>query len=1043
MNPNLNLSMRRTTRGQTLVVAIMILAVLLVLGFVFLGILNRNINQAGRSQNRSVGNDLGKAGVEYAHNQMQHSELRADWRPSTVRLATAGDFTRDPDALYLRGASGYPLRIAGDTLVDRGGPDGLGPYGRVLYSDGRALVRVRWAPSDANLFDTNPVGALREPGKARNYLIIESIGRPGRINPDDPTQQLNSGGVKFQNYADEAEFRNWFSQMKERDAQFQSSRRLIAFASIGLTEHALFITNRDGSSRPAQLGFPIESGARYGVGAVQPTLQFGNFTDGPAAATVSGGGSIWSNTDLTFFGNTSLILNQGLGDGLWVAGKIKASDGAARLFIRRTRGDDSVVADDDNIELGETVGIVNGGNTTDRLNSDDPFFGTIDGLIRDGIQASDPVGHPRFVGAKQAPSITDINPATGANTYFTETRNSGRIVADRNTGRLGHGEGVYVNNLDDRQMRVDEDGRQDSGSAESLVYDWLNPNNGQAGTGWQGPFYVPVGAYVRLTWDGFTITRDGRAPAARRTWRNLDGSDSGLTTIRYRIGDPDGPGPLPNYIINTITNPADIAAANPVWTNGFPFNGLVYFEGNVRVRGTIPTDVQMTFISNATIYIEGSITKGVITDNAGSRLTRPSRSALMLMAKDYVTLNTTQFFGTGGNQPLDEVNEGLEGANPVRINSGFSLGLATDLMWRSETVAGLPGVTASNPSTWRPFARDYIDPGTNNPINSSLLVSHATDGDTGFSVLGMTVNFGIGTWTYNFFDRANSFPPNVPSFGPRKALGIENWGRSALYETIGLPVIDPTTATWTGSTVTSTAPFGAYTMLLNGANDFTIQVLNDMPSFAPGQNYKVRRAVMVPHDVKIEASVYAQDGAFFVIPGQWFNPNPNDRRDTYAALGATPAECAAERLARYGSHPETPFYGEPLDVRVQIIGSVSMNMPVPISQQSEWLKKWGWIPREQGATGQLIPSAHVPPGYNITGGGGDQYVPNLTITYDPMLATGRTSGYRDLPDSYVRYLRLQPDPVNNPAFQVDYPLAPMPRLPVSPTLIYYGEVIRS
>jgi len=1041
MNSKLNSSMRRTTRGQTLVVSILILAILLVLGFVFLGILNRNINQAGRSQSRSVGTDLSKAGVEYAHNQLQHSELRGDWRPATVRLATAGDFTRDPDALYLRGATGYPLRNAGDTLIDRGGPDGLGPYGRVLFDGGRALVRVRWAPSDANLFDTNPVGALREPGKAKNYLIIESIGRPGRINLDDPTQQLNNSGVQFQNYANEAAFRSAYAEMKERDGQFQSSRRLIAFASIGLTDHALFITNRDNSSRPAQIGFPVETGARYGIGAVQPTIQLGGAMDGPGAASVSGGGSIWSNTDLTFFGNTSLILNQGLGDGLWVAGKVKAADATSRLFIRRTKDDDSVTGDDDLIELGETVGIVNGLNTTDRLNTDDPFFGTIGGLIRDGIQATDPQGHPRFVGQKAAPSFTDINPATNVNTYFTETRNSGRIINNANTGRLGHGEGVYVNNVDDRQMRADENGREDVGSAESLVYDWLNPNNGQAGTGWQGPFYVPVGSYVRFVWDGFAITRDGRAPAQRRTWRNLNGTDSGLTTIRYRIGDPDGAGPLGNYIINSLTNPGDINAANPVWTNGFPFNGLMMFEGNVRVRGVIPTDVQITLISNATIYIEGSITKGVVTDAAGTRLTRPSRSALMLMAKDYVALNTTQFFGVAGNQPLDEVDEGLDGANPVRIASASGIGFATDLLLRGETVTGLPGITPANPVTWRPFAQDYVDPNTSNRINTNLLVSHATDGDTGFSVLGMSVNYGVGTWTYNFNDVANSVPPNIPSFGPRKALGVNNWGRNALYETQALPLIDPNTAVWTGTTVTSAAPFGSFTMFLQGPNDIALQVFNDMPSFAPGQNYKIRRVAMVPHDVRIEASIYAQDGAFFVIPGQWFNPNPNDRRDTYAALGATPAQREAERLQRYGSYPETPFYGEPLDVRVQIIGSVSMNMPVPISQQSEWLKKWGWIPREQGATGQLIPSVHVPAGYDITAG--DQYVPNLTITYDPMLATGRTSGYRDLPDSYVRYLRLQPDPVNAPGFTVDYPMPPMPRLPVSPTLIYYGEVIRS
>lgn len=1028
----------RLERGQTLIVSILVLAVLLILGLVFLGILGRNIRQAGRAKDRTIGNDLANAGILYVHNQLIHSELRADWTTTTVALSAAGDITRDPDAMYLRPASGYPLRNPTDTLVDKGGPDGLGPYGRVNYVGGRVLIRKRYAPSDANLFDTNPVGPLRQAGKAKNYIIIEAIGRPGAINANDPTSQLSTGGVKYRNYATEAEFRTNFSAMKERDEQFQSSRKLIAYATVGLLEHALYITDKEDSSRPAEIGFAPEAGARYGAAAVQPTVTLGDSSDGPGAFPVSGGGSIWSNADLTFYGNTSLVLNQGLGDGLWVAGKIKAADTAAILRIRRTKGDDSVIADDDLITLGLTFGDINGSPTTDRLNSDDPLFGTIGQLIRDAIQATDPQGNSRHVGRKEAPSFTDINPVTNLNSYFTITRNSGILLNGGNSGRFGHGGGVYVNNIDDRQMRGDELGREDVGSEESLMYDWLNPNNGQAGSGWQGPFYVPVGAYVRLTGDGFFVSRDGRAPAARRTWRNPNGSDSGLTTIRYRIGgDPDGPGPQSPYIINSLTNPADINAAAPVWTNGFPFNGLLYFEGNVRVRGIIPTDVQLTLMSMATIYVEGSITKGAVDPSTGNRLNRPSRSSLMLMAKDYVALNTTQFFGASTGQALEEVDEDPGAPNPVRVASGGGLGLVTDLLYRSEVVPGLPLVNPTNPSSWRGYVQDYVDPETNAAIPTSLLLSHATDGALGFSTIAADINYGVPGSTYNFLDIANG---NPPVYGPRKVLGVNDWGKNLKFETIGLRLIDPTTAIWTGNTVTSTTAEGSYQMFLGIANDISLTVPNDMPSWAPGQAYKLRRAAMVPHDIKIEAGMYAQDGAFFVIPGAWFNPNPNDRRDTYASLGTNQAERDAARLANFGSYPETPFFGEPLDVRVQIVGSVSMNMPAPISQQSEWLKKWGWIPREQGITGRLIPTAHVPAGYNITSGGSDLFVPNLVILHDPMMITGRSTGYRDVPDSFVRFNRIQPDPVNNPGFTVDYPLPPMPRLPVSPTLAYYGEV---
>src|SRR5205823_12711985 len=98
-----------------------------------------------------------------------------------------------------------------------------------------------------------------------------------------------------------------------------------------------------------------------------------------------------------------------------------------------------------------------------------------------------------------------------------------------------------------------------------------------------------------------------------------------------------------------------------------------------------------------------------------------------------------------------------------------------------------------------------------------------------------------------------------------------------------------------------------------------------------------------------------------------------------------------DRRDSSGAAPTARVYGEPVDVRIAVMGSVSENMPPPISQQAEWLKKWGWIPRTLGATGTLIPSQHVPPGFNIATT--DFYVPNLIITYDPVLATDRIGGF--------------------------------------------------
>jgi hypothetical protein len=230
--------------------------------------------------------------------------------------------------------------------------------------------------------------------------------------------------------------------------------------------------------------------------------------------------------------------------------------------------------------------------------------------------------------------------------------------------------------------------------------------------------------------------------------------------------------------------------------------------------------------------------------------------------------------------------------------------------------------------------------------------------------------------------------------------------------------------TATPTSIVGGGPEGRFTLLLQETGQFTVKT----NSLAAGgtNDYLIARTAIVPHDVRIEAAVYAEEGSFFVIPGNWYNANVNDTREKYQTLGSTQAERDQKRLEDRGSFPWTPFYGEPLDVRVTIIGSVSENMPASIAQQAEWLKKWGWIPRELGATGQLIPWSHVPSGYDI-GSGGKRYVPNLVISYDPVFATGRTSGF-DPTGSYVR------------TDDLGRSLPPMPRLPVSPTLSYFGEV---
>ena len=79
-------------------------------------------------------------------------------------------------------------------------------------------------------------------------------------------------------------------------------------------------------------------------------------------------------------------------------------------------------------------------------------------------------------------------------------------------------------------------------------------------------------------------------------------------------------------------------------TNGtrYPFNGVLFAEGNVRIRGRLPRDTEhggmrLTVVSRGTIYLEGNLLKGEPAPGLAPQ------SFLAVLARDYVCLNTTQF----------------------------------------------------------------------------------------------------------------------------------------------------------------------------------------------------------------------------------------------------------------------------------------------------------------------------------------------------------------------------------------------------------------
>jgi type II secretory pathway pseudopilin PulG len=1052
--------------GQTLIIALLILGILLVLGAVFAGIVSRNINQTSRAKSRTVASDLAESGVRYAHAQLQNSALGADWRPAVVPLAVdATGFTRDPDARYLRGGTGY---IINGSIRDQGGPDGLGPFSRINFERGRALVRVRYAPADAALFSGRPTGALRDPGRARSYLIIESVGRGGNVKANDPST-FAAQGVQVANLATQADFNREWTKLGQFDNQNAGSRRVIAMAQSGLVEQLRFITNLNRTSAPAEIGSPTTPNAA-GTGRpeeslgvvyegvdVRPVSIFGGLALGNTADSVGTGG-LYSNADVVFHGRSDIFLNPNLGDGIYVNGEIKAANAGSELTIA-SPGNPNVVLN----QAG--------------LTSRNPSFNTLRGIVRDGKNEADPDGFPRSIPRREPPLITRTDPATNISRYMSMTRDAGPIVNGRNAGLWGYGNGVYVSgDPADRGDAQDEDERVSLGGNRSLVRDWLNPNKqvtSRSG-GWKGPFYVPRACYMRLTTEGFVITRDASFRPPFNQWQYMTnrggaqgGQPSNQRTVSFRLVTlPDliVPTETTTYLINSLVSPdlmsqptASLPAAR-VRAEGRQFNGVIYFENDVRVRGEIPTDQQLTIVTMGSIYIEGSITKGVRIPGTTNVLNRPSRSMLGLFAKDYVAVNTTMFFGLQPDQEVtskvttpgtqsQSVLDLLGNEGKLNLYNQFILNNSTD-----------PAVTANanDPATWRPFATTYQEYGANSAIFPHMLLQHAADsGGPSYvkvNIRPQTAGNPLQAFAYRFltYDRALAQDP-VNAFNAdisvRSTVGLNPGDRDrlAIYgvtnpnaaypniETISFPLVEPQSTFQ--SAASQIAPNGSatgqYTLAVTDETEFEIQATQAGVST---KNYLFGRAAVVPHDVRIEAVIYAQEGSFFVIPGPTMNEDKDDTRDRFnQAVAATNLVTAQrDRYERYGNMPEVSFYGEPMNVRITIVGAVSENMPATMSQQSQWQRLWGWMPRQLAGTGRLAPRQHNSFNQDLTVNA--TVLPNILMQYDPSLAFASPVG-----DSVAGPTRSIPIDPANPAVG-RWVLPPVPRLPVSSTLAYFGEV---
>ncbi len=973
------MALKNREQGTTLIVVLAVMLVLGILALIFTKIVANTAAGALVGTDRSRANGIAQDGVRYCFAQLRFSEDGADWRPAPPIDQTDGlpglgpnydpenpaATNPDPDYYWLR----RQMVVGNPDPNDRGGPDGLGYYSRLNFDKGRALVRVDFLPSDPSLF-TDPNRPVALSGKLRAYTVVRSVGRPTVFNALDPTSA--------------------------RAPDIQNARSISGIVPIGIIESARYISNIDNRSTPIELGSPLLLGSNFMGNPVLVPMIIGDvLLPAPPSypgGTITTGGSMYVNGSLKISGDTVqncglfITLNDDLGDQINVYGDIIFSESNQALRVKKV----------------SALGGFESAFSMDIRPSSDPNFTTFRGVVRDQSENPDGEGYPRAVVYKDPPLMDEQDPNTGELRYRTGTRTSGALATDSsgehfNLGLIGYGRGVYLDNS--RDLRGDsEDGDF------TRRYDWLHPNNGHSSSFWRGMYYIPKCTSIQLLRDGFIINRYRHAQNDNRSiWRDYQNNltINSRTKLRFKLGLASD---NRVHIINELT-PGVVNFGNPSVTDfdqGPEYNGLIFGEGDLKVRGIIPNGIQMTIVTMGDVYVEGSIVKG------------NNRSSIAMLARDNVVLNTTQLLmasqAASGND-LDITQDANDPSSPhrVRVSPNNALSLSAQFI--------------ENPRTGNPFISDYTytNPSRDNsnpPIQPSLFISHAAQFNSQ-SYFNLLINeFAVPNPSF-LFENAN--PPNAAAllYGgvnpiPTYGLADPNWQVLPRYEKRRFEF-------WP---ITGAGGNGQFNLFLDSSeNEFQLKKDNTIAPPGGNADYFVSRAAIAPQDVRIEAVLYAQRGSFFVIPGLWFNHDPNDRRDAFTN--------ANDRFNGYGANVEFPFYAEPIDVKVTIVGSVSENLPPQQADQNEWLQRWGWIPSEYGESGQFIPDQH----YQRDAGGNpiftDTYAPNLIISYDPVLVTGRVNGSMD-------YTNPATPPIRTDGYGRSLP--PMPKLPVSTRIFYFGEV---
>lgn len=1051
----------RSSSGQALLVAVLIMVLLALLGAAFVTLISYNLAQTARYEDILTAKKMAESGLQYADDMLTQSDDGADWRPHDSLGDTSAATTR-------AGTSGYYDAVerargwADGTFIKY--PDPLRPTEGDFHGGG-FLLRV----------DYNPIPGV----PLTRFIKITSIGRCS----NNPNAFYRMVGYKALPLTDYARFvTGW-------DTATDSLRASPPTAALGFAAHVDFDNDESTTTTLSQNSVQpdvvyVNRDVPFGVGDyiqiggdVRKIVGFyvaegsndralfldSNLSSTPSAGTSvtrvdSGGTVVTEDTDGDAEKSQSDAPIAEINGPLRIQGNV-AWAGNVLVSLRTV---DPTYLRDDRVEVAGTIGRLDAGTpdevrirldsaataTPVSMDSSDASFDSRNGRYVDsrgratGSTSAAADLDKRWVEPVAPPIVFDPNDDWHARRYERLTRlsDNAKVMGSEVTstvGELGYGPGLYINNVGNTNNLA---------SPGAIPAEWTTTDPEPGSNHWDNNLeYIPPGAELVLTAGEVdptgtaigTTHSTSRAPHVSGVpvlWIRRDPNDTANTVYTY-----DG---------------NNVLSAGQWYTVDYPANGIILAEGNLRVRGVYSRD--LVILSKGTVYIEGPVVAAV-----------GSNAHLALFAKEHVCVNTTQFLHRPLNDPsspfaaLTRPQEGKNGDScwsfappnaltltreiyPTAIPTGGVTGLilrqsgemkaGLEIRYRTEVRSGHPLPESSCVMTVNDNASPPPDERLKTRTTSQPL--HLDEDLATQTLAGLTSRLQSNFGKYDYYD---AIPGSVPGpaallasistprdirGGPSQFVALPVVTTAGVYCNGGTPIVNlggntndygtrdasfyqlsdlehvrlmAAGATWTTQrghrtyvveplTVGSGA--GQLHQSAGATNTLTFQL---SPTTLTG--YRLCRFKFEHLDatgyptqglnIDIEALIYAQEGSWFIIPGQYFD---NTMTNSPGKDGVwQPGDNQATRARRYNY--ALTVHGAVVENRTADDGSSGTETS---KYQYEWQEKWSW-PRyiPSGADGIDGPwSADATEGIRWTG---PQY------EYDPSLRPPAASPISRLP----------------------------------------------